>query len=188
MGMPLSQTEWTADMLDALPDDGQRYEVIDGELFVTPAPANVHQRAIAELYLLLAPYAKRVGIEALFAPAAIRWSQRREVQPDLFATPLMPDGRPPERFTDVGVLLLAVEVLSPSTRRTDRHNKRALYQEEGVPDYWIVDTDSRSVELWRPGATVSHVSTTTLEWQPVSTHEPLVINVAEYFRCVCGRP
>jgi len=173
-------------MLDALPDDGQRYEVIDGALFATPAPANVHQRAIAELYLLMAPYGKRVGIEVLFAPTAIRWSQRREVQPDLFATPRMPNGRPPERFSDVGVLLLAVEVLSPSTRRTDRHDKRTLYQDERVPDYWIVDTDARSIEHWTPDATAPYVRTNTLVWQPVPAHKPLVIDVEEYFRSVWG--
>ncbi|MBC8089522.1 MAG: Uma2 family endonuclease [Phycisphaerae bacterium] len=55
--MSISGKDWTVEMLDALPDDGRRYEVIDGELLVTPAPANVHKRAIAELYLLLAPYA-----------------------------------------------------------------------------------------------------------------------------------
>ena len=186
MGMPLSHTEWTVSMLDELPDDGRRYEVIDGGLFVTPAPTNAHQRAIAELFLLLAPYAKRVGIEVLFAPAAIRWSQSREVQPDLFANPLMRNGRPPERFSDVGVLLLAVEVLSPSTQRTDRHSKRALYQHENVPDYWIVDADARTIEHWTLGQTVPHVHTRTLAWRPVSAHEPLEIDVVQYFRSVWG--
>ncbi len=102
MGMPLSRTDWTADMLDALPD-GQRYEVIDGELFVTPAPRDIHQFAIGELHLLLAPYAKLAGIDRLFAPSAVRFSDRREVQPDLLARPRMPDGRRAARFADVGL-------------------------------------------------------------------------------------
>ena len=71
MGMPLPQTEWTADMLNDIPDDGNRYEVIDGELFVTPAPADIHQHAVGELYLILAPYAKRVGVEVLLSPSAV---------------------------------------------------------------------------------------------------------------------
>lgn len=76
MGMPLSRTEWTADMLNDIPDDGCRYEVIDGELFVTPAPADVHQFVIGELHLILAPYAKRVGIDAPFSQeAACEWRQ-----------------------------------------------------------------------------------------------------------------
>ena len=186
MGMPLSRTEWTADMLDALPDDGQRYEVIDGELFVTPAPRDIHQFAIAELHLLLAPYAKLVGIDLLFAPSAVRFSDRREVQPDLLARPRLPDGRRAPRFTDVGKLLLAAEVLSPSTRRTDRHIKRALYQDENVPDYWIVDTDARTLEHWTPGARAPHLRTTTIVWQPVPAQEPLVIDVVQYFRSVWG--
>ncbi len=186
MGMQLSRTDWTADMLDELPDDGRRYEVIDGVLFVTPSPADIHQHAVGELYALLLPYAKRVGVNLLLAPSDVRFSKRRQVQPDLLATPRMPDGRRPQRFSDVGVLLLAVEVLSPSTLRTDRYDKRTLYQDERVADYWIVDTSSRTIEHWTPETTEPHARTATLVWQPVLTHEPLVIDVAEYFRSVWG--
>lgn len=173
-------------MLADLPDDGQRYEVIDGELFVTPTPADIHQYAVGELYALLLPYAKRVGVNVLVAPSAVRFSGRREVQPDVFATPRLLDGRRPERFSDVGVLLLAVEVLSPSTRRTDRYQKRALYQDEKVPNYWIVDTEARVIEHWKPNATEAEMATHTLSWQPVAGHEPLVIDVVKYFREVFG--
>jgi Uma2 family endonuclease len=186
MGMPLSHTEWTADMLDDLPDDGNRYEVIDGELFVTPSPMNIHQQAVGELYFLLLPYAKQVGVTLLFAPSAVRFSGRREVQPDLLAMPNLPDGRRPERFTDVGKLLLAVEVLSPSTMRTDRYRKRALYQDEKVPDYWIIDTASRVIEHWTPQVTEPEILMHSLGWQPVPEHAPLMIDVAQYFREVFG--
>jgi Uma2 family endonuclease len=186
MGMPLSHTDWTADMLDDLPNDGSRYEVIDGELFVTPAPANVHQRAVGELYALLLPYAKRVGVDLLLAPADVKFSERTQVQPDLFATPCMPDGRRPDRFTDVGVLFLAAEVLSPSTRRTDRQNKRTLYQDENVADYWIVDTDARTIEHWTPRAVEPEIRADVIEWQPVLGHVPLAIDVPAYFREVFG--
>lgn len=186
MGMQLSRTDWTADMLTELPDDGRRYEVIDGVLFVTPSPADIHQYAVGELHALLLPYAKRVGVNLLLAPSDVRFSKRRQVQPDLLATPRMPDGRRPQRFSDVGLLLLAVEVLSPATLRSDRHDKRMLYQDESVADYWIVDPSSRAFEHWTPEATEPHVRTITLVWQPVLTHEPLVIDVVEYFRSVWG--
>lgn len=186
MGMPLSHTNWTAEMLSDFPDDGNRYEAIDGELFVTPAPADVHQYAVGELYALLLPYAKQVGINVLFAPATVRFSDRREVQPDLFATPRMPDGRRPIRFTDVGVLLLAVEVLSPSTIRTDRFNKRTLYSQESVSDYWIVDTASRVIEQGTLRAVEPEMRLQAIEWQPVREYAPLVIDVAQYFREVFG--
>ncbi len=184
MGMSISQKEWTVDMLDALPDDGKRYEVIDGVLYVTPAPVNRHQYAIAELFLLLAPYAKKIGICVLFAPAAVRWSERREVQPDLFATPLMPDGSRPPRFVDVGRLLLAVEALSPGTKRTDRTVKRDLYQDENVPEYWIVDAKARTIDRWTPTSTVAERLTTQLVWQPIAGVEPLSIDLEAYFRDV----
>ena len=63
MAMPAQPTEWAVDMVRALPDDSNRYEVIDGELFVTPAPSIAHQRAVIELALLVAPYvrAHRIG-------------------------------------------------------------------------------------------------------------------------------
>ncbi len=182
MGMSISQKEWTVEMLDALPDDGKRYEVIDGVLFVTPAPAKVHQRAIGELYLLLAPYAKPVGIEVLFAPSAVRWSARREVQPDLFAAPLVPDASPAERFTDAAALLLAVEALSPRTRRTDRTVKRDLYQNENVPEYWIIDTTARSIDRWTPPSATADRLTSQLIWQPVAEFPPLIIDLPAYFR------
>lgn len=186
MGMSLSHTDWNADMLNDLPDDGNRYEVIDGELFVTPAPTVIHQFAVGELYALLLPYAKRVGIDLVFAPAAVRFADRREVQPDVFATPRLPDGRRSDRFTDVGILLLAVEVLSPSTIRTDRFRKRTLYQDEGVADYWIVDTMSRTIEHWTPRAVEPEIRSDVIEWQPVSQHASLVIDIAQYFREVFG--
>ena len=186
MGMPLSHTEWTAEMLNDLPDDGNRYEVIDGELFVTPTPADIHQHAVGELYALLRPYARRVGVNLLIAPSAVRFSGRREVQPDIYATPRLANGRRPDRFTDVGVVLLAVEILSPSTMRTDRFRKRALYQDEKVADYWIVDTASRVIEHWTPSAVEPQFHSEKFEWQPVREQPPLVIDVVAYFREVFG--
>ena len=84
MAMPAQPTEWTVDMVRALPDDGNRYEVIDGELFVTPSPSWTHQRAVLELALLIAPYVRdhRIG-EAVISPAdVIVYGPRKFVQPE----------------------------------------------------------------------------------------------------------
>ena len=116
MGMSLSRTEWTAEMLNDLPDDGCRYEVIDGELFVTPAPSVVHQRAASRLFLLIAPYAIPLDLDPLFAPTAVRFSQRREVQPDLLVVPRLPAGKQLVPLKSVGVLLLAVEMALRGSR------------------------------------------------------------------------
>lgn len=185
MAMPAPHTEWTVEMVHALPDDGNRYEVIDGELLVTPAPSCRHQGAAFELAVLLKSYAEAVGLQVLVAPVAVTFSQRREVQPDVLVLPLV-DGRRVERFEDVGRLELAVEVLSPSTARVDRYTKRMLYQSQGVSEYWIVDGASRLVERWRPNDTMPEVLLSALTWQPSAEHAPLTIDLEAYFGTVFG--
>jgi hypothetical protein len=95
MGMPAEITEWTAAMARALPDDGNRYEVLDGELFVSPAPSWTHQSAVEELHLIIAPHvrAHRIGYAKL-SPSDIEFSPTRLVQPDLFVVPWREGGRP----------------------------------------------------------------------------------------------
>jgi Uma2 family endonuclease len=129
MHMPTLKRVWTARDLDDLPDDGNRYEVIDGELFVTPAPAWRHQDAVVEMHRVLADYlgAQRVG-HAIIAPADVVFSPKRAVRPDLFVVPLV-EGRRPERFEDVGRLLLAVEVLA----------ERLTWRAEGVASALEID-------------------------------------------------
>jgi Uma2 family endonuclease len=177
--------EWTVEMVHALPDDGNRYEVIDGELFVNPAPSVGHQRALGVMYLLLAPYAESVGLELLFAPVAILFSPRTEVQPDLVAWPRLDDGSVPD-FREAGQLTLAVEALSPTTARADRHKKRQLFQKYRVAEYWIVDAANRLIERWRPQDAEPDVVLQAMSWQPVDDFEPLQIDVAAYFRKVYG--
>jgi Uma2 family endonuclease len=181
MHMPAFRRQWTVDDLQDLPDDGQRYEVIDGELFVTPAPSFTHQRALAILYRRIAEYLdrERVGY-VLFAPADIIFSPKRGVQPDLFVVPPV-DGRPPKSFAEAKRLLLAVETLSPSTARLDRVVKRALYRDEGVPDFWIVDLDARTFERSTPADARVAVHAERIEWMPDGATAPLAIDVAAYF-------
>lgn len=184
MFMPNLHRRWTVADLQQLPDDGRRYEVIDGELYVTPAPALKHQAAVGELYRLVAEYLDRhrVGY-AFMAPADVTFSERRGVQPDLLVMPLL-NRRRPERFEDVGHLHLAVEVLSPTTARADRVAKRTVYREEGVDEYWIVDLDARTIERSTPADPRVEVIADRLSWSPPGAGEPLVIDVAEYFRRV----
>lgn len=184
MPLPHTHTEWTADMLDLLPNDGNRYEIVDGELFVTPAPALGHQRACLELALLLAPYGKSIGIDVYTAPTDVKFTERRVVQPDVLAMPRRSDGKHAEHFADVGILLLAVEVLSPYSPTRDLYLKRELYQEQRVPDYWVVDCDGRVILHWTPDSELPVIINGTLTWQPLAAHAPLVIDVVQYFRDV----
>ncbi len=181
MHMPQLARHWTVDDVHALPDDGNRYEVIDGELFVTPAPRWRHQGAVAELYTLIREYleGEPVGY-VLFAPADVIFRPTRLVQPDVFVTPLV-NGRRPDTFVEAGRLLLAAEVLSPSTARADRVAKRALFRDERVPEYWIVDLDARTVERSTPGDDRLEVLADTMVWQPNGASAPLVIDLAAYF-------
>ena len=185
MPAPAARSDWTAEELDALPDDGNRYEVVDGELLVTPAPSNGHQEAVGELFVRMRPYVIAASMQVLVAPSAVRFSPRREVQPDLLVLPLV-NGKRAQSFRGVGRLELAVEILSPSTARVDRYVKRELYQSEGVPEYWVVDVASRLVERWRPNDRAPEVVVDTLTWQPRADVAPLVIDLADYFRWVHG--
>lgn len=186
MGMAHPSGSWTAEMVRALPDDGKRYEVVDGELLVTPSPVRRHQRMVVGLLRLLADYVEEAGLgEALCSPADIEAGERTLVQPDLFVVPLAA-GPPADDWVEVRELLLAVEVLSPSTARADRHLKRRLYQREGVPECWIVDLDARLVERWRPGDERAELLADELVWQPDAGVPPLRIDLVLLFGRIHG--
>lgn len=128
-----------ADLQDT-PDDGRRYELIDGVLIVSPAPRVPHQRVVRNVFVLLDAGCPP-GLEVLFAPLAVALADDTELQPDVLVAP-------PAQFTEKeldGPPLLAVEVLSPSTRRFDLLLKRDRLQEAGCLSYWLVDPDVPSV-------------------------------------------
>ncbi len=132
MGMPQAIRYWTPDEVRALPDDGRRYEVVAGELLVTPAPSFPHQEAVKRVLLALDDYVQRTGVgHAAISPADLTPEPGALVQPDVFVVALVA-GRRPRDWSDVERLVLAVEVLSPSTARADRTVKRRLFQRAGV--------------------------------------------------------
>ena len=179
--MGMAVTYYTADLVRALPDDGQRYEVVRGELLVTPAPRAWHQEIVERIGRALADYTRHAGVGHVFrAPADISWSDDTLVQPDVFVVPLA-DART-MNWERMKTLLLAVEVLSPSTARSDRFTKRRLYQELGVPTYWIVDPERRCVEVWMPDATFPAVEWEVAIWQPAGATEALRLVLEELFK------
>lgn len=166
MVMPAVSPVSTIEELLALPEDGQRHELLDGVHAVTPSPAYGHQGLLARLQfrlqLALAPHAH---LQLLASPADIILGPRTLVQPDLFVVRIDP-ARPPTGWSDVGTPLLAIEILSPSTAARDRGAKRRIYQAAGVAEYWIVDPDARLVERWTPTDTRPEIVSDRLVWEP----------------------
>jgi len=174
-------TYYTADMVRALPDDGQRYEVVHGELLVTPSPRAIHQLVVQRLTVALSLYVGRHGMGQVFtAPPDISWGPETLVQPDVFVVDVA-EARTLD-WRRMRHLLLAVEVLSHSTARADRFAKRRLYQEVGVSTYWIVDPERRCVEVWTPDATLPTIEEEAVHWHPVGAAAPLRISLGELFK------
>ncbi len=146
-GMPSTSITWQDVLL--MPEDGNRYEAIGGELYVTPPPRLRHQEIARNLMDALLPLLQHPGYgELLFAPVGVEFPDTREgVQPDILFVSN-------ERLGIVGddwlrgAPDLVIEILSPSTAARDRDLKRKLYARHGVAEYWIVDPDSEAVEVW----------------------------------------
>jgi Uma2 family endonuclease len=149
-----STLRWTSADLESLPDDGKRYEIIDGELFVSRQPHFYHQLVCGHVLGLLNEWSNksRLGV-AVLAPGLV-FADDDDVVPDIV---WLSNSRLAAALGDDGKLHsapeLAVEVLSPgaSNLRRDREAKLKLYSRRGVSDYWIVDWSGRTVEVYRRG-------------------------------------
>ena len=140
--LPRSRPLTRAD-LEQMPDDGHRYELIDGVLIVTPAPSYRHQDAVGHLYLLLS-LACPAQLNVLLAPFDVALAEDTLMQPDLLVARR-------DAFTarDLPAApLLAVEVLSPSTRRIDLTLKRSRLEAAGCGSYWVVDPEAPALTAW----------------------------------------
>jgi Uma2 family endonuclease len=181
---------YTADMVRALPDDGNKYEVVYGELLVSPAARWWHQEVVWRLARSLEAYIDTAGLplKMVGLPGDISWGSDTLVQPDVFVVPLA-QARTLDwaRATD---LRLVAEVLSPSTARHDRFTKRRLYQTQHIPLYWVVEARERPeaaleagfVELWTPDAHFPAIERTRIEWHPAGAPAPFALSLAELFR------
>ena len=146
--MALSQITWHD--VQQMPDDGNRYEAIAGELHVTPAPSVRHQQVSKRLERALYEIAEDTGAgEVLHAPVGVEFSSTGEgVQPDIVVIAAARRGIIDEDWIR-GAPDIVIEILSPGTQRRDRGVKLKLYERQGVEEYWIVDPASRAVAVWR---------------------------------------
>jgi Uma2 family endonuclease len=184
MGMPDTSTPvyWTADMARRLPDDGNRYEVVYGELLVTPAPRLWHQRLVLRLAGALQDYLGRhpgSGV-AFTSPADISWGPDVLLQPDVFVVPV--EQAKTLEWSGILSLLLVAEVLSPSNPGHDRFIKRRRYQEARVPLCWIVDGDARLVEVWTADDLFPRIERERLVWRPEGAGVPFTLSLQDLFR------
>ncbi len=132
----------------ALPADGRRYEIHEGELSLTPAPSPRHQLISLNLSTLLHHHVKTRGLGVVLpAPIDVILSDTSIVQPDIVYVDQSRVGQISNRGIE-GAPTLVIEILSPSTVATDRRTKHRLYARHGVPYYWIVDPEARALEAW----------------------------------------
>jgi Uma2 family endonuclease len=182
MSMPAAAKNWTQYEVREMQDASRpwpRYELLDGELLVTPGPAMAHQRMVGKLHLLLSHYLREHPVgEVLLSPADIELDSHTVLQPDVF---VVPSTLSTNHWRDVTALLLAIEVLSPSSIRHDRVMKRRYFQRQRVPEYWIVDVDGRLIERWRPDDERPEILTESLEWRPDERAPALVIELPALF-------
>ncbi len=189
MSMPLLHPRrWTRDEVDRLIDErpgmSPRYELVDGELLVTPAPTRRHQRLIFQLGVLLHPYLSRLKLgEILLGPNELRLDDGDRYEPDLIVLGAT-EGRRPTASDAPDKPLLVCESLSPSSARHDRITKRRSFQRNGVPDYWIIDGDARVFEVWRPGDERPAIIDDRLMWYPRDAQEPFELDVPSFFSSV----
>jgi Uma2 family endonuclease len=175
-------TYYTADMVRALPDDGNIYEVVHGELLVSPSPRPWHEEVAIRLLETVRAYLRGhpVGL-AYGSRSDLSWGLPDVlVSPDLFVVPL--DEARQLDWLRLRTVLLAAEVLSPSSVRADRFTKRRLYQEHGVPLYWVIDPDERFAEVWRPEDDFPRVERQALTWAPPGAGAPFTLTLGELFR------
>jgi Uma2 family endonuclease len=175
---------WTLAELDRLPDDGNRYELVRGELFVTPAPSPAHEAIATVLADILGDYVRKERVGRVFRPRAVVQAHGSQAEPDIMVRPWT--GIPPARWNLAPLPLLVVEIVSGITGRRDHGPKRGLYVEDlTIPTYWIVDGAARTIRLVRPGH--DDVSTSDfLSWQPTGATAPLHLDVAAVFTEALG--
>ena len=176
MAVSVALKKWTLEELHSLPDDGNKYELIHGELFVTPPPSAPHQHIIVRLARALDRYVEEQRLGWVYQARSVLRRAGSETEPDLFVSDALG-----AEWSTTPTPLLVVEVLSRSTRRRDLNQKRHYYLEDvGVSEYWIVDRETRTVTVARLGLDDMTVPD-TLQWHPRAATRALSIEVAALF-------
>jgi|SRR5690348_9254370 len=176
MGMAVTVPRYTVDDLERFPDDGNRYELLDGMLIVTPAPRQAHQWVAFELALRLAGQTRQVA--RVVGPGVVSRPPWSQLEPDILVYPAR--FNPSSPWADVTEHWLAVEVLSRSSRIYDREFKRDAYFALGVRQVWLADIEDRSVDVW--GSRSEHqVVRDIVRWAVPTTDIVVTVDLVELF-------
>jgi Uma2 family endonuclease len=178
MHMATATKRWTLEELHRLPDDGNKYELVRGELFVTPPPVPEHETIAARLTDILGPYVRAHQLGHVYHPRAVFRVDGSEVEPDLMVrqAPTNPD----TRWEHMARPILIVEIISDSTRRRDYGRKRDFYIDNGIAEYWIVDAERATIIVVRPEEPDRVVGDRVI-WAPPGASEPLEVELSAVF-------
>jgi Uma2 family endonuclease len=182
MAMPASVIvpTYTIEDLERFPDDGNRYELLDGVLLVTPSPLFAHQVVISRLVIAIGKYLEATGRAHVVTPGAVEIEPKTHLEPDIL---VVPASQPLDRkWAAIRGWWLAVEVFSESSRIYDRDFKRDAYLAMGVAEAWLVDWWDETVYVSRPRdpANVPHAG--RFIWHPAAMERPLELDLSEVFR------
>lgn len=176
---------WTYEEFARLPDDGNRYEVIAGELYMTPSPRPVHQRVAFRLGHLIESFLEKhqLGGWVVTSPVDVLLAEGDYLEPDLVFVRRERKGIVTDRGVEAAPDLV-VEVVSASTAERDRGIKRERYAWFGVPEYWVVDLEARHIEVYRMTEDPLHprIQREKVNWQPAFGGPVLEIDVQELLR------
>lgn len=180
-----SPSEWTYAEYARLPDDGHRYEVLDGEVLTTPSASASHQIVAEEFYFRLREYVREQRLGRLIWGLDLLFVSGQFLRPDMMFVPNAERHRLVDRGME-GIPGLVVEVVSPASSRIDKIKKPARYADFGIPQYWAVDLERRAILVWdfELGATEPRIETSRVLCRG-DVHAPaLELHVASLFETV----
>ena len=185
MAMPtlaLPLPRYTVEDVDRFPEDGNRYELLEGWLIVTPLPSPRHQGLTTLLLAALHDHLRAGPHGYVYPVGAVHRGPNTRLLPDILVA--SPQGRPSIEWARMTELWLAVEILSPSTERYDRDYKVNAYLALGVREVWLVDAREQVIEVHRTVGEAPTVVTDMLEWRAPTVAKPLTLDVPALFRDV----
>jgi Uma2 family endonuclease len=184
MAMPLAVPRYNLEDLASFPDDGNRYELVDGILLVTPAPELPHQVVLSRIVSWLMRALGEPPCALVLTPGVVEIAPNVHLEPDLLVVPVTQPMS--DKWIDVRVFWLAVEVSGRGSRIYDRDHKGPAYLRAGVQEVWRADLKERSIFVSRPHAPNEEQRLDTVAWRPPCLSHPVILDVGMVFEGVAG--